>query len=414
AADIIGFNCSPGPHLMLRALEKIKKFPVKPVVVKPNAGTPREHEGRNFYMTSPEYFAEFAKRFIQNGVKVIGGCCGTNPEHIKAVRSAVKALFPAERTVVSFPEQNEKKPVGATPVPQPEKSALAAKLAAGQFVTSIEITPPRGVDPSSVIEKAAQCREAGIDAINIPDGPRASARLSPMITALRIQEKSGIEAVLHYCCRDRNIIGMQSDLLGAAAAGINNILSVTGDPPKLGDYPDATAVFDIDSIGLCRIISRLNHALDIAGNPIGKPAKFLCGVGVNPGAIDLEKEMARLEQKISAGAEFIITQPVFDLEVFFKFYRIYEKFTTRIPLLAGIWPLASLRNAEFMNNEVPGAQVPEKIMERMRKKPSGEEAKNEGINIARESAREIKPLIQGLQVSAPFGNIRYALQVLDI
>jgi homocysteine S-methyltransferase len=281
----------------------------------------------------------------------------------------------------------------------------------GHFVTFVELLAPRGVSAAKEIESARKMFFFGIDAINIPDGPRASARMSALSLAIQIQREVGIETVLHYACRDRNVIGIQSDILGAYAMGVRNILAVTGDPPKLGNYPDATAVFDVDAIGLVNILNRLNHGLDIAGNPIGAPTGTLIGVGANPGALNLDHELHRLDWKVEAGADFIVTQPVFDVNVFEQFVKRIEHI--KLPFIAGLWPLASLRNAEFMNNEVPGCDVPDWILDRMRKPASKEDARTEGIEIARETLIEMMPMIRGVQISAPFGRVQSVIDLLE-
>jgi methionine synthase / methylenetetrahydrofolate reductase(NADPH) len=407
--DVIGFNCSTGPAHMLTLLERAVKLAAKPFSCQPNAGFPKMLDGRNFYLASTEYMAEYAKRFIQTGARVVGGCCGTAPKHIKAIRAAIRALFPGKASFAGSCSVEAHAPA-AQETATADKSRLGAKLAAGRFVTSVEVTPPRSADPAATLDKCRYLKGFGIDAVNIPDGPRASARMSPQVLAMLIEREVGLEAVLHYTCRDRNIIGMQSDLLGLHAAGVRNLLIITGDPPKMGDYPDATAVFDVDSIGLTRIVTGLNQGRDVGGNPIPTPLSFLKGVGVNPGAINLDEELERLRQKIDAGAEFMITQPVFDPELFLRFReRIHE---IRLPLIAGIWPLVSFKNAEFMNNEVPGAQVPPALLERMRLKGSGPEAQLEGMRIAGEALRAIKDSIQGVQVSAALGKVELAIDVL--
>jgi 5,10-methylenetetrahydrofolate reductase len=363
--------------------------------------------GRNIYMTTPEYIAEYAVQFLGGGASIIGGCCGTTPKHIRAMKQAIKSRYPEKKqTVVEEAPSHDEVDI----IPLESKSALAAKLARGEFIVSVEITPPRGCDATAVIESSKLLKQHGIDAVNIPDGPRASARLAPMPLAILLEREAGIESVLHYTCRDRNIIGMQSDFLGAYAAGLRNVLIITGDPPKLGDYPDATAVFDLDSIGLVRVVRGLNHGYDIGRHPIGKPTGFLIGVGANPGFEDQEREIDRLFQKKDAGAEFVITQPVFDI-------RQFETFIKRIsglgiPVIAGLWPLVSHRNAEFINNEVPGIVVPQPILDRMRTAGTGPEAVKAGIEIARELLESMKGMIQGVQISAPFGRVQYALDVL--
>jgi homocysteine S-methyltransferase len=409
--DTLGLNCSVGPRAMLDALETLKTLTAMPISVQPNAGLPQNIGGRNIYMTSPEYMAEYAKRFIQTGATIVGGCCGTNPEHIRAIRRAVRALQPVKRMDRTSASLTVTAPEAVRVAEKTEKSRFSTKLVRGEFVTLTELVSPKGVSPFKEVAKARKLHHFGIDAINIPDGPRASARMSALAMAAIIQRDIGIETVLHFACRDRNVIGMQSDLLGAWALGLRNVLAITGDPPKLGNYPNATAVFDVDAIGLTNVINRLNHGLDLAGNPIGDPTGFSIGVGVNPGAINLEEELKRLDWKIEAGAEYMITQPVFDL-------RILERFMKRIagvkiPLICGIWPLVSYRNAEFMNNEVPGASVPPEILERMRRTTTKEEGFAEGVKIARETYEHVKGGVAGVQLSAPMGRIEGIFMILE-
>ena len=408
-ADVVGINCSVGPQQMLECLERMVKVTDRPISVQPNAGRPRSVDGRNLYLCSPEYMASYARKFVLAGAKIVGGCCGTTPEHIKAMKSSLRALRPAHVPMAtSLPAEQR---VEIQPVERARKSRFAAALVEGRLVTSVEITPPKGFDTSKVVAGARALKAAGVDAINIPDGPRASARMGAQALAVILEQQVGIETVLHYCCRDRNLLGMQSDLLGAAALGLKNLLIITGDPPKMGDYPDATAVFDVDSIGLTNMVTRLNHGLDLGGTPFNPPTAFLVGVGANPGAIELENEISRFRYKAEAGAEFAITQPVFDVRQLLSFLKRVEEF--RIPIIAGIWPLSSLRNAEFMNNEVPGVHVADEIMERMRKADQAGKAREEGIAIARETVEEIRGLVQGIQVSAPFGRYQSALEVLE-
>ncbi len=412
-ADVVGFNCALGSKEMLDALEHVVGRTEKPISIMPNAGTPRVIEGRTIYLSSPEYMAEFSKRLIQTGATIVGGCCGTTPDHIRAIRRAVLAIEPSrptarfEITVPSVERAPDVKPYDRT-----QKSRLACRLEDGRFVTLCELVSPRGVSADKELGYARRLYHHGVDAINIPDGPRASSRMSALAMALLIQRRVGIEVLLHYTCRDRNVIGMQSDLLGAWALGVRNILAVTGDPPKLGNYPDATAVFDVDSIGLTNLLNHLNHGLDLAQNPIGPPTGFLVGVGVNPGAINLDYELKRLDYKIEAGAEFIVTQPVFDLDIFERFLRRIEHLR-HIPLIAGIWPLVSLRNAEFLNNEVPGAAVPDHIMAQMRKARTKEEALEVGTRVARDTLRQLRPHTQGAQVAVPFGRVKMVLEILQ-
>jgi homocysteine S-methyltransferase len=415
-ADVIGLNCGMGPNHVLNALEKMRAVTNKKLSAQPNAGLPRDVQGRQFYMGSPEYMAEFSRRFVQSGAKFVGGCCGTTPTHIKLISSAIRADSPRQAASVFVKSPvtvAELKPQDVTVVPAEDRSRWGRKIARGEFVTSVEVLPPKGCDAQKTIDSIRLLKAAGVDGVNIPDGPRAQTRMSAQATAVLVEREIGIEAVLHYCCRDRNLLGMMSDLLGAAALGLHNLLVITGDPPKMGPYPDATAVFDIDSIGLTNMVNKLNHGLDLGNNPIGRPTEFSIGVGVNPGAVNLEEEIRRFEWKVEAGAEYAITQPVFDTEQLKTFLdRIAH---VKIPIVAGIWPLISYRNAEFMHNEVPGVNVTPEILERMRvaSEKGKEEAREEGIAIARESLLEVRDVIQGVQVSAPFGNVKYALQVFE-
>lgn len=413
-ADVIGLNCGVGPAIILSALEKMREVTKKKLSAQPNAGLPRDVQGRQFYMCSPEYMSKFAKRFIQAGAKFIGGCCGTTPSHIKLICDSVRAASPRAQRIAFSGGGTATVEVTAPDVrvvPPEERSRWGQKIARGEFVTSVEVLPPKGVDAKKTLDSIRLLKEAGVDGVNIPDGARAQSRMSALATAVLVEQQIGIESVLHYCCRDRNLLGMMSDLLGAAALGLRNILVITGDPPKMGPYPDATAVFDIDSIGLTNMINKLNHGLDLGNNPIGEPTAFCIGVGVNPGAINLDEEIKRFEWKVEAGAQYAITQPVFDTDQLRDFLKRIEH--VRIPIVAGIWPLVSYRNAEFLHNEVPGVRVTPSIMDRMRKASaiSKEAGRDEGLKIARESLDEVRGEIQGVQVSAPFGNVRYALEV---
>lgn len=414
--DVIGLNCGMGPNHLLNALEKMRSVTTKPLSAQPNAGLPRDVQGRQFYMGSPEYMAEFSRRFVQVGAKFVGGCCGTTPTHIKLISSAIRADSPRQ-TAKTFVQQPatvfELKPPDVQVVDPVERSRWSAKIARGEFVTSVEVLPPKGCDAEKTLDSIRLLKAKGVDGVNIPDGPRAQTRMSAQATAVLVEREIGIEAVLHYCCRDRNLLGMMSDLLGAAALGLHNLLLITGDPPKMGPYPDATAVFDIDAIGLTNMVNKLNHGLDLGNNPIGKPTAFSIGVGVNPGAVNMEEEIKRFEWKVEAGAEYAITQPVFDTAQLKRFLGMIEH--VRIPIVAGIWPLVSFRNAEFLHNEVPGVEVTPEILERMRiaSDKSKEDAREEGIAIARESLLEVRDVIQGVQVSAPFNNVKYALEVFE-
>jgi methionine synthase / methylenetetrahydrofolate reductase(NADPH) len=416
-ADVIGLNCSVGPALFLTALEKMREVTTRKISAQPNAGLPRDVQGRQMYMCSPEYMAEFSRRFIQVGASFIGGCCGTTPAHIKLLSDAIRSVSPRQTAQVFVKQPAtvaELTPEDVKVMPLAERSNWGAKIAAGHFVTSVEVLPPKGCDAEKTLASIKLLKDAGVDAVNVPDGPRAQTRMSAQATSVLIEREIGIESVLHYCCRDRNLLGMMSDLLGAAALDLRNLLIITGDPPKMGPYPDATAVFDIDSIGLTNMVNKLNHGLDLGNNPIGKPTNFTIGVGVNPGAVNLEEEIRRFEWKVEAGAEYAITQPVFDTG---QLRTFLDKIAhVRIPIIAGIWPLVSFRNAEFLHNEVPGVNVTQEILERMRvaSEKGKEEAREEGIAIARESLAEVRDVIAGVQVSAPFGNVKYALQVFEV
>ncbi len=420
-ADVIGLNCSVGPQIILEAIERMAAVTRRKLSAMPNAGMPREVGGRKMYMASPEYMATYARHLLQAGVKVVGGCCGTTPDHIHAMVEGIRPLVPrltrdggrdgrggGSTTVTA---ELPARPTGVAPVPLGERSRWGARLAEGTFVRSVEIVPPRGVDASRMLDDVRALKAAGVDAVNVPDGPRAQSRMGAMMTSLLIEQQVGLEAVCHYACRDRNLLGMLSDLLGAAAMGLHNLLLVTGDPPKMGPYPDATAVFDIDAIGLTNLVRNLNRGLDPGGHPIGAPTRYVIGVGVNPAAIDPALERQRFAYKVEAGAEFAITQPVFDPRQLERFLRDVEE--TRIPIVAGIWPLVSLRNAEFLANEVPGVVVTAEILERMRRANdrSREHAVAEGIAIAREMLAQVRGAVQGVQVSAPFGKVDLALQV---
>jgi homocysteine S-methyltransferase len=408
--DAIGLNCSVGPKATLETIERMLAVSSKPMSAMPNAGLPMRVEGRNIYLCSPEYMAQYARRMLWAGVKIVGGCCGTTPDHIKLIRSETRSLQPGQKTLAVTVSDREAPSQALAPVPIEQKSKLGAKLAAGKFVAFVEILPPRGVEASREIDGARRCAEAGIDAINVPDGPRASARMSAQVTCQLIQRDAGIEAVLHFCCRDRNILSIQSELLGAHTAGIRNLICITGDPPRMGAYPDATAVFDVDAIGLVNIVRNLNHGLDIGGNPMGSQTALLTGVGANPGALNMDEEIRRFDWKTEAGAEYVVTQPVFDLNLLEAFLKRIEH--AKLPVICGVWPLTSYRNAEFMVNELR-VPVPEEFMERMRRVDDADKARAEGVAIARQMVERIRTMVQGVQLSAPFGRYQMALDVAE-
>ena len=404
-----GMNCAAGPDPLLTASERAVRLIDRPLIIQPNAGVPKDVGGRQIYLCSPDYIAGYAKRYLDLGVRGIGGCCGTTPEHIKEIAQRIKPLAKKPKKLAKIEASS-----GVAlkePTPFADKSRLAWKLAHGQWVTSVEIIPPRGYDLADTIAKTKALHRSGVDAVNIPDGPRASSRLSPLVAALKIQQEARIEVILHFCCRDRNLIGMQADLLACAACDIRNILFVTGDPPKLGNYPFASGVFDMDSIGLCGVQSRLNRGLDIGGQPIDPQTHAVIAVGADPTALDQEREVRRFHEKVEAGAEFAITQPVFDIQALSRFLDRVQHLN--LPILAGIWPIASYRNALFLKNEVPGVVVPDAVMERMGAVESKEDQRRVGIEIAREAVEQIRGRVNGLQVSPPFGNVHTALAVIE-
>ena len=411
-AHMVGLIGGNGPAPQLRLLERLKAVTEKPIVLQPNPGLPRLVDGRLIYGASPEYLGDFAGRALAAGARAVGGCSGTTAAHIRAMRGA----FRQEHAFVQAGGGFELKPHEQ---PQPEvpfayRSRFSLKLAQGEFVHTVELVPPRGMEYDKLVAKTRQCLALGVDAINVPDGPRAMARMSALATALIIEQQVGLETILHYACRDRNLLGMQGDLLGAAGLGLRNILAVTGDPPKLGPYPQATAVFDVDAIGLVNMLKRLNTGLDLGGATIGRPTSFSVGVGANPVAPDLEREKVRFRYKVEAGAQWAITQPVFDAESLFRFLDFSEALDGKggLPIIAGIWPLKSRRNAEFMANEVPGAYVPPAVLARMARWESAEDQLKEGQDIAREVIEAIRPRVRGLQLSAPFGQVELVAPLL--
>ena len=406
-AGAIGVNCSTGPATVLTAIEAMRSATTLPLAAMPNAGMPRAVEGRNIYLCSPEYMASFARKAIAAGAQIVGGCCGTTPNHIRAMRSAIRAIDAQTRVegTGTAPVLTSETP----PAPLGARSHIGSLIEQGKFITLVEIVPPKGIDCTKEVDGARLLAQLGVHAINVPDSPRASARMSAQSLAIQIQQQTGIETILHYTCRDRNILSIQSDLLGVASLGLRNILCVTGDPPKLGNYPDATAVFDVDSIGLVNIVRRLNHGLDVGANAIGASTNFTIGVAANPGVPDIEQELRRFAFKVEAGAEYAITQPVFDLRLLEIFLERIESF--RIPVIAGIWPLTSLRNAEFMKNDLR-VSMPEEIMLRMAQADTPDAAREEGIRIAQEMLQQVRPLVQGVQVSAPFGRYNVAAEVI--
>lgn len=413
-AHVIGVNCSVGPAPMLETIERISDVTDVWLSAQPNAGKPRDIEGRNLYLCTPEYMASYARRFISEGVRLVGGCCGTTPEHIRQIALAAKQMAPGlarHSGSVEVKTPVARQPNAKPALPPEEKSFLGRKLVNGHFVRAIELVPPRGHAPQGALDDAKRLAAHGVDVVTIPDGPRSGARMSALALAVLVQQHAGIEALLQYSCRDRNLLGIQSDLLGAHAMGVRNVLGITGDVRSLGDIPDATAVFDVDSIGLTNVITRLNHGLDIGGQSIGDPTCFHTGVMVNPSR-DLDQELRRLEFKVEAGAEFAVTRPVFDVAAFERFLARVSPM--RLPIIVGIWPFESALHAEFMANEVPGVTVPDALVERMRRTANAEAAAAEGVEVAKEIAAAIKGMAAGVQVSTPAGRLDAALDVLDV
>jgi len=419
SVDAIGTNCSNGPRGVLDIVEQMSGLTTLPIAAMPNAGLPQVVEGRTLYLAGPEYMAEYARRNAQAGAKIVGGCCGTTPSTIKEMRTylqsiapmtvQVPASIPAASVSVETPED------GDTPVPPAERSEFARRLLGGKFCISVELDPPKGVEAKRAIEGAAMLYEAGIDVVNIADGPRAVARMGPSALSHLVQDRTPeLETVVHYCCRDRNLLGMQMDLMGAHAVGLRNILAVTGDPPKMGTYPDATAVFDIDSVGLINFIQRMNRGLDFSGKPIGGKTALFVGAGCNPGAVDMEFEAERFGRKVDAGAEFFFSQPVFDLDMLERFLDLTKQWAD-VPFMVGIMPLVSARNADFLHNEVPGMQIPDPIRAAIHAAPSKEAQREFGIRTAHETLSALRnhPRINGAYIYPPFGSYRAILRVID-
>ena len=413
-ADVIGLNCSVGPAPLLESIERMASVTRARLSAQPNAGRPRDIEGRTIYLSSPEYMASYARRFIQKGVRLVGGCCGTTPAHIRAVKGAVRLLSPGKGRVTvapAAPTGVAQHPLAAAPVPREHKSRLAHEIARGTFVVLAEIEPPRGHECGPLIDRARALKIRGIDAINVPDTPRVRASTSALAAAVLIEQRAGIETLLHYTCRDRNLLGMQSDLLGAHAMGLRNLLVTTGNPAMVGDYPQATGVFDVDSIGLTNVVARLNHGLDIGGASLGGPTSFHLGVAVNQTALDPELEARRFAYKAEAGAEFAVTQPVFDVEALRSFLARIERF--HVPIVAGVWVFDSLRNAEYLANEVPGVRVPPALVDRMRQADEEGRADAEGIAIARELVQALRQLVSGVQVGTAARELTSLLSVIE-
>jgi homocysteine S-methyltransferase len=414
-ADVIGLNCGIGPAHMLETLERMTAATGAVLSAQPNAGRPRDVEGRTIYLTSPEYMASYARRFADRGVRLVGGCCGTTPDHIAQIKSALSRIGSHvsinPRTTAHSTEDAVRTPVPPeTPKESAEKSILSRAFAKHRWVRLIEVAPPRGHETRAVIDQLLQLRSRGVDGVHVPDGT-SGPRLSALALAVLIRQQAGIEAVLQFSSRDKPLLGMQSELLGAYAMGIRNLLAVTGDVRPAGDYPDATAVMDVDSIGLVNAVSRLNRGLDVGGQTIGHATAFHVGVTVDPAAADMDAEIRRFEWKVDAGAEYVITRPVFDVSSFEPFHRRLE--ASRLPVVIGVRPFESVLDAEYLANEVPGIRVPSMMLERMRQTSSPEAAAREGVAIAAGVARALRNSVQGINVVPPLGRFDLGVALLD-
>jgi methionine synthase I (cobalamin-dependent)/5,10-methylenetetrahydrofolate reductase len=427
-ASIVGVNCSDGPMAVLAAAEKMALIGL-PVLASPNAGLPRRVDERTLYVSTPEYFGVYAQRMFRVGVRLAGGCCGTTPEHIRRIAASARMMTGFAGDLAAKSDDDLERgghpsvalagsivppavlPGAQRPTPFAERSELAAKIARGRFVVSVEVSPPMGLDASRAVAAAKSLKLGGVDVVNIGDGARAQARMSNLALAVRVQREAGVETILHVCGRDRNLLGTIAHLLGAHDLGVKNLVIITGDPPKMGDYPDATAVYDVDSIGILKLASGLNQGVDPGGKPLGSKTGFLLATGAEPAALNYPRELARLREKKNAGAELVMTQPVYSPEVLGRL--LDDVAPLELPVLVGLLPLASYRNAEFLHNEVPGMQVPDAIRERMRRAGSGADARKEGVAIAREMLAAVRHRVAGAYVMPPLERYELALEVID-
>jgi methionine synthase I (cobalamin-dependent)/5,10-methylenetetrahydrofolate reductase len=410
--DVLGANCSVGPQTLLEILQRLARRSKLPLSVMPNAGLPRFVHGRFVYLSSPEYLADYATQFAAAGAKLVGGCCGTTPVHVRKMRDALQALRAGSAhsvEVLTSPAPPLAAESAVPAVDPASRTKLAGKLARKEFVVSVEVDPPRGARPKKMIEGAQFLSHAGVDVINVADSPMARVRMSSIALASMIQHQVGIETILHFTCRDRNLMGIQSDLMGAHALGIRNILALTGDPPRAGDYPNATAVFDVNSVGLIGILKRLNAGTDLGGNSIGEPTTFVIGCAVNPTAEGFDEELDRFAKKLEAGAEFAMTQPLYELETLMRFLDRIGKL--RVPVLLGLLPLQSHRHAEFLHNEVPGINIPDHARAAMR--DAGEKGIEVGIEMCRKLLLEARGLVEGAYLMPSFGRYEVVARVAE-
>ncbi len=413
-ADGVGVNCADGPAGVYEMCTRMLDAGL-PVVAQPNAGLPQRVEGRFAYMATPEYFQLYARRLFKAGVHGVGGCCGTTAEHIRKIAAAARMVGagPAPEAGGGMRDEEEAS-AGVAPgvvvTPLQDKGLIGARLGR-EFIVSVEVNPPPGLSLERALAGAELLKRGGVDIINVADGPRASARMGNLALCVRVQQELEMPALMHVTTRDRNLLGLIAHLLAAHELDVHNLVVVTGDPPKMGDFPDATPVYDVDSIGLLRLIDGLNRGFDPGGKPLGEATGFLCATGAEPAAPDYGRELSRLGQKARAGADFVMTQPVYDVEVLERFLQDAEPLG--LPVLVGLLPLASYRNAEFLHNEVPGMRVPEPIRERMRAAGGGPKGRAEGVAIAREMLERVKERVAGAYIMPPFGRHQLALDVIE-
>ncbi len=412
-AGALGVNCADGPAGVYEMVTRMLGVGL-PMVAQPNAGLPHRVDGRFAYMATPDYFQLYARRLYKAGVKAVGGCCGTTAEHVRKIKAAARMAGALSGDESGGGMRDEEAPrlvaaPGVVVTPREQKGPLGQKLGK-QFVVSVEVNPPPGLSLQSALEGARRLRDGGVDVINVADGPRASARMGNLALCMRVQQQLGMPALLHVTTRDRNLLGLVAHLLAAHELEVRNLVVITGDPPKMGDFPDATPVYDLDSIGLLRLISGLNRGLDPGGKPLGQATRFLCATGAEPAASDYARELSRLRAKVDAGAELVMTQPVYDPEILDRF--LSDVAPLGVPVLVGLLPLASQRNAEFLHNEVPGMRVPASIRERMRKAGSGPAGRSEGVAIAREMLSAVKQRVAGAYIMPPFGRYDSALDII--